>query len=116
MSTPRSFGRTDFWIFGAPVILLVLLPLLSWLVVYITQDRDGISSDAMWYLFCMVVCWVAIPGALFRGPLFEATDIAYSPRGILGWILVFGFYIVLSLIISLTLRAIIHARRRRRHI
>jgi hypothetical protein len=70
----------------------------------------------MWYLFCLVVMWVSIPGTLFRGPLFETKDITYAPRGVIGYLVLFGFYIALSLAISFTFRAVIRRKERRHHI
>src|SRR3954470_21084757 len=107
MMMPRSFGRSDFWIFAIPFFVLIVVPGLSWFVVYITQSADGICCDAMWYLAIVPLFWSAIPGRLFGRPLFEPQDITYSPNGIFGYLTLFVFYVALWLIISFTLRAII---------
>jgi hypothetical protein len=116
MITPRSFSRTDFWVFVTPVAVLVVLPLLLWLVVYATQTKDGISSDTMWYLFCGVVLWVGVPSAMFRKPLFDPTMIGYSPHGFLGWLVVVTFWVVISFIISFGVRYFVRSAERRGHI
>jgi hypothetical protein len=116
MMRAHSFSRADVWIFGTPQAILVVLPLGCWLLVRATQTAHGTFGEAMWLLACGVIVWAEIPADVFRKPLFDATNIGYAPHGLLGWIVIVIFWLAVSLTISLTLRYLIHAVQRRRHI
>jgi hypothetical protein len=73
--------------------------------VYVTQTPSGIASDAMFVLFVPVAIWAMIPGFVFQKPLFDPTEIGYSPHGLLGWLLLVAFWVVISLGISLLVQS-----------
>lgn len=112
----RHLSRPDLWIFGIPFAILVLLPLVCWFVVYVTQSPSGITSDTMFRLFVGVAFWIMIPGFLFRAPLFDPVDIGHSPHGFLGWIVVITFWVAISLSISFAVRYSSRRVQRRRNI
>jgi hypothetical protein len=71
MVKARFFSRRDVWLFGIPILVLVLLPLAGWLAVCATT-RDGILPEPMWFVLCGVIFWGSVPGPLFREPFFDA--------------------------------------------
>ena len=81
----HHLSRTNLWIFGLPLAILVLLPVVCWFVVYGTQTPSGIASDAMFVLFYARSDLGMIPGFVFQQPLFDPTEIGYSPHGLPPW-------------------------------
>ena len=109
-------SRSDLLIFGIPFAILVLLPLVCYFAVYVTQDPSGITSDAMLRLFVAVAFWIMLPGFVFREPFFDPVEIGYSPHGFLGWTAVLAFWAAVSISTSFVVRYSRRRAQRRRNI
>ena len=100
-------SRVNISLFGAPAVVLLLLPLLCFAVGYCFQDRDFSL-----FLLAVVISWVEIPAMIFGKPFFEhgpgPADIGHYPNGFLGWLVLILFYALASLAISLLVRAVMH--------
>ena len=117
MSNAFRFGRIDLWVFGLPLGILVVVPLLCWLFVYATQGADGISSDTAWYLFCGFLVWTTIPNLLLPGVFPGAEQIGSSTHPPLDCVIaVLAFYVAMSLLVSFTVRYFLLRRRPRQNI
>jgi drug/metabolite transporter (DMT)-like permease len=98
-------SRANLLLFGAPALVLLLLPLVCWAVGYCFQDRDFSL-----FLLVVVISWVEIPAMILGKPFFEhgpgPADIGHYPNGFLGWVVLILFYALASLAVSFLLRAI----------
>jgi hypothetical protein len=70
----------------------------------------------MYMLGAMFLLWAALPACIFRQPLFAPEYFGYGPRGVLGWVVIIAFWIVISLSISFTARYSARRDERRRDI